>query len=119
MGIQESGQMYLKTIYELSKEKDFVKSIDVAKRMGFSKPSVSRAIHTLEDEKLIILDGLDNIKLTDEGLKVASSIVSKYDILVEVFLSLGIKESTARDDACKIEHDISNETVEALKKILK
>lgn len=119
MSIQESGQMYLKTIYQLGKEKEHIKSIDIAKRLNYSKPSVSRAIHLLEKDGFITISDREDIQLTDKGMNVASSLVDKYEIIVEALMLLGVPEIVAREDACKIEHDISKDSINALKVALK
>ena len=116
MHLQESGEMYLETILVLSKEKEIVRSVDVAERMGFSKPSVSRAMGLLKKGGYVTIDQSGAITLTESGLKTASDIYERHTILTAVLVSLGVDEVTAAEDACKIEHYISDTTFEAVKK---
>ncbi|MBO5415426.1 MAG: metal-dependent transcriptional regulator [Clostridia bacterium] len=116
MHIQESGEMYLETIYLLSKQKTSVRAIDVSEHMGFSKPSVSRAMGLLRDAGLLEVDKNGFLVLTDEGLAKAKKIYERHTILTSFLVSLGVKEDIAADDACKIEHHISDDTFEAIKK---
>ena len=106
MALLESGEMYLETILMLSKKKDFVKSIDIAEKMGVSKPSVSRAIHILEADKYIEIDKLGNIKLSKTGLAIAKKIYEKHLVLTTALISLGIDKKTAW--FIKIYYDIIN-----------
>ena len=117
--MQESGEMYLETIYVLSREKPIVRSIDVADRMSFSKPSVSRAMGILKSGGHIEIDKLGAITLTESGRKIATGIYERHTILTEVLKNLGVSEKTASEDACKIEHYISEETFKAVKKHFK
>ncbi len=119
MAMQESGEMYLETIYVLSQRLPSVRSIDVAAEMGFSKPSVSRGLGILKNTGLAITDASGNIFLTDEGTKRAKKIYERHTVLSELFKLIGISEETADDDACRVEHYISDETFKALKKHLK
>lgn len=119
MAMQESGEMYLETILILSREKERVRSIDIAERMGFSKPSVSRAVGLLKREGFITVDGLGGVELTEAGRGIASNIYERHTILTGVLMELGVSEKTAADDACKIEHYISDETFEAVKRHIK
>lgn len=115
----ESREMYLKTIYLLSKENELVRSVDVANSLNYSKPSVSRAVKNLINEGSITVEDDGNIVLTESGFIEAKSIKEKHEILKEVFIKyLKLDESIAEDDACKIEHVISEETFEALKTLL-
>jgi Mn-dependent DtxR family transcriptional regulator len=118
MAMQESGEMYLETILVLSKERKVVRSIDVCEYMGFSKPSVSRAMSKLREDHYIEMDRDNYITLTPEGLKIASKIYERHTYLSRFFKSIGVSDDTASADACKIEHDISDETFEAIKKIV-
>ena len=117
MHIQESGEMYLETILILSKRLDFVRAIDIGEYMGYSKPSVSRAVGLLKNGGFISVDGNGHITLTDEGKIHADKIFERHRILTSVLTSIGVSEETASEDACKIEHIISDETFEAIKKI--
>lgn len=118
MAIQESGEMYLETIYVLSKTKATVRAIDISEHMGFSKPSVSRALGLLKEAELISVDPSGAIHLTEKGLATANKIYERHTILTSFLMSLGVSEKTASDDACKIEHHISDESLVAIKKYL-
>ena len=115
MAIQESGEMYLETIYVLSQKSASVRAIDVGESMGFSKPSVSRAISLLKKDGLVTTDELGYLKLTEAGEKRAKQIYERHTILTALFIRLGVDEKTAADDACRIEHYISDETFRAVK----
>ena len=119
MHIQESGEMYLETIYRLSKQKSAVRAIDVSEYMGFSKPSVSRAMGLLRDAGLLDVDSGGYLVLTEKGLEKAKKIYERHTILTSFLISLGISEEIAADDACKIEHHISDVTFEAIKNSIK
>ncbi|MGN0544860.1 MAG: metal-dependent transcriptional regulator [Acutalibacteraceae bacterium] len=114
MHLQESGEMYLETIYVLSK-KGVVRSLDVAEYMGFSKPSVSRAVGLLKQGGYLLMDKDGYLTLTDEGLSIAQKIYERHTLLSEFLMRLGVDEKTAVEDACKIEHDISDESFQAIK----
>ena len=114
MQLKESGEMYLETILILSNRKGFVRSIDVCEEMGYSKPSVSRAVGILRDGGYITVARDGGLHLTEAGLEVAER---TYD-LSELFMTLGVDKETAVNDACKIEHVISSSTFDALKKHL-
>ena len=111
MHLQESGEMYLETILRLSKERKEVRSIDVSEYMGFSKPSISRAIGLLKQGGYV--DGF--LTLTDAGKEVANKIYERHQVLTAGLIRLGVSRETAAADACKIEHDISDETFHAIK----
>ena len=116
MRLQESGEMYLETIFVLSKTMEHVRSLDVAEHMGFSKPSVSRAVGLLKQGGFIIVDDVGHLTLTDAGLKIAQQIYERHTILTKFLMDIGVDRETATQDACKIEHDISQITFEAIKK---
>lgn len=116
MQIQESGEMYLETILILSQSSSHVRAIDVGEYMGFSKPSVSRGLHILEDNGYLKIGSDGAITLTETGNEVATKIYERHKILTSVLMQLGVSEKTAIMDACKMEHDISDETVNAIKK---
>ena len=116
MAIQESGEMYLETIYILSQSSQCVRSVDVGSYMGFSKPSVSRAIGLLKKDGYVAVDSDGHLLLTEEGLLIAKKIYERHRILTDVLVMLGVDEKTAVHDACKIEHDISDSSFEAIKK---
>lgn len=115
MNLQESGEMYLESILVLSKKKDRVRSIDVVEYMGFSKPSVSRAIGLLRGGGYVNMDADGYLTLTEAGLEVASKIYERHSLLSSFLISLGVSEETADADACKIEHHISDESFAAIK----
>lgn len=119
MAIQESGEMYLKTIYVLSKKSSRVRAIDVGEYMGFSKPSVSRALGLLKEDGLLIKDenGFQNgfLKLTEAGTAIAERIYERHEVLSRLLIDIGVDEKTAMDDACRVEHYISDTTFNAIK----
>lgn len=115
MKISESAEMYLETILVLSKKGD-VHAIDIVRAMNFSRPTVSVAIHNLEKEKLVKISDEDHITLEPEGLKIAEMIYERHTVLTELLIRIGVSKEVAAEDACKIEHDISEETFECIKK---
>ncbi len=115
MQIYESGEMYLETILILSQKLSFVRSIDVADYMGFSKPSVSRAMGILRRGEYITVDKDGYISLTESGKAVAEKIYDRHTTLTEFIAAMGVDRETAAADACKIEHDISEKTFDAIK----
>ncbi len=117
--LRESGEMYLETIKILSNKSDKVRSIDIAEYMEFSKPSVSRAVSILKDDGYIIVDNNGYITLTEKGEEIATDIYEKHVVLTKLLVKLGVDPEIADQDACKIEHDISDETFEVLKKLYK
>lgn len=116
MPLQESGEMYLETILLLSKKSPRVRSIDVGEYMGFSKPSVSRAIGLLKSGGYVNMDKDGYLTLTDAGEEVAQKIYERHELLSGFLIALGVSEETASADACKIEHHISDESFAAIKK---
>jgi len=118
MHIQESGEMYLETILILTSERADVRSIDVGEYMGFSKPSVSRAIGLLRNGGYITVDSDGYITLTDAGREIAVKMYDRHRILTDFLVSLGVPEDIATADACKMEHHMSDESFEALKRHL-
>ena len=114
MHLQESGEMYLETIYVLSKN-GVVRSLDVAEYMGFSKPSVSRAVGLLKQGGYLLMDKDRYLTLTESGLDVAKKIYERHTLLSKFLVRLGVDEKTASEDACKMEHDISDESFLAIK----
>lgn len=118
MHLQESGEMYIETIYVLSQSRKGVRSIDVAEHMGYSKPSVSRAVGLLKQGGYVISDEDGFLVLTDSGLEVARKIFARHTTLSQLLIRLGVSEETAAEDACKIEHVISDETFEAIRNYL-
>ena len=115
MQLQESAEMYLETIYLLSRQRSCVRSIDVAEHMGYSKPSVSRAVGLLKQGGYLTVDGDGFLTLTDTGNAVAEKIFERHTVLTRFFVSLGVSSEVATEDACKIEHIISDETFDAIK----
>lgn len=116
MHLEESGQMYLETILILSKKNSFVRSIDVAEYMGYSKPSVSRAVGILKNAELLTMDSDGALHLTEQGRQIAEKIFERHSVLSQFLMALGVDEKNALDDACKMEHDISDESFYAIKK---
>lgn len=115
MKIHESAEDYLERILILKKENGKVISIDIANSMNYSKPSISRAMKNLRENNYIIVNSLGEIDLTEKGEKIANRIYERHTLLTKYFMSLGVSEDIARSDACKIEHDMSDETFEAIK----
>ncbi len=115
MQLQESGEMYLETILVLKEKNDRIRAIDISEEMGFSKPSVSRAMGLLKEGGYITVNADGYINLTDEGERVSRKIYERHKILTEFLVSLGVKKESADQDACKIEHVISDSTFEAIK----
>ncbi len=115
MRLAESGEMYLETIYVLSKEHKSVHSVDVSEHMGYSKPSVSRAIGLLKNAGYVTMAEDGALTLTPEGQKVAMKIFERHTVLTALLVRLGVDPETAAEDACKMEHDISDESLSAIK----
>ena len=116
MHIQESGEMYLESIFVLSNQKGSVRAIDVGEYLGYSKPSVSRAMGLLKNGGFITVDKDGSINLTDAGREIAQKIYDRHTLLTGLLTRLGVSEETAAEDACKMEHAISDETFEAIKR---
>ena len=116
MALHESAEMYLETIYTLSKKGGSVRSIDVAEHMGYSKPSVSRAMGLLKKGSFIEIAPDGAITLTPSGVEVAEKIYERHTLLTRLLVTLGVSPETAAEDACKLEHAISDESFEAIKK---
>ena len=115
MALHESAEMYLETIYELSQSQSSVRSIDVAESMGYSKPSVSRAVGLLKNGGFITVDHSGHITLTDTGRSVAEKIYERHTVLTNFLVKLGVDPAVATEDACKLEHAISDESLQAIK----
>lgn len=115
MAVRESGEMYLETIYVLSQESPAVRAIDVGTHMGFSKPSVSRAIGLLKKDGLVTTDEHGHLALTKAGEERAKGIYERHVVLTKLFINLGVSKETAAEDACRIEHYMSDETFGAIK----
>ncbi len=118
MNLHESGEMYLETIYVLSMEKSNIRAIDVGEHMGYSKPSVSRALSILKKDSLVTANSDGFLSLTEEGLKIARKIYDRHTLLTEFLTKIGLDSQTASDDACKMEHAISDTTYLAILKHL-
>lgn len=118
MRIQESGEMYLETILRLSQKSGHVRAIDVGEEMGYSKPSVSRAMGLLKSGGFIVVDADGAITLTDAGREIAEKIYARHTLLTKFLIALGVDEATASEDACKMEHSISDISFEAIQRLL-
>ena len=118
MHIQESGEMYLETIFVLSQKSSAVRSIDVCEYMGFSKPSVSRAMGLLKNAGYVEADENGYLSLTKEGRELAEKIYERHTVLTQFLVKLGVNEAVASEDACKMEHHMSDETFEAMKRFI-
>ena len=118
MGVHESGEMYLEAIYVLHEKTGFVRSIDISEYLGYSKPSVSRAMGILRTGEYIQVDTDGGITLTEKGQDIARKIYARHKLLTDLLVRIGVSEKTAAEDACKLEHAISDESFEALQKYL-
>ena len=118
MALHESAEMYLETIYSLSQQQSSVRSIDVAESMGYSKPSVSRAVGLLKQGGYLLMDKDGFLTLTESGVAVAQKIFERHNVLSRMLMALGVSQKAAVEDACKIEHVISDETFDAIKRHL-
>lgn len=118
MRLQESGEMYLESIYVLSEKGGHVRSIDISEYMGYSKPSVSRAVSLLKNGGYITVDEDNFIHLTDSGLEIARKIYERHTVLSALLMRIGVSEETAAEDACRMEHAISDESFEAIKQFV-
>ena len=116
MAIQESGEMYLETILVLSESHPTVRAIDVSEEMGFSKPSVSRALAILKNDGYVVSDANGYLTLTDAGKEIAEKIYERHTTISQFLINLGVDPEVAADDACKMEHHISDQSFEALKR---
>ena len=116
MGVHESGEMYLEAIHVLTKQNGHVRSIDVSEYLGYSKPSVSRAMGILRSGGYITVDKDGSITLTETGLEIAEKIYARHTLLTRLLVHIGVSEETAAEDACKLEHAISDESFEAIKR---
>ncbi len=118
MALQESGEMYLETILVLSRKNSFVRSVDISEHMGYSRPSVSRAVSLLKAGGFITVEDDGHILLTDTGLSVAEKILSRHSLLTDFLVHIGVSRETAAADACRMEHVVSDETFDAIQKYL-
>ena len=115
MHIQESGEMYLESIYVLSQRSQQVRSVDVGEYLGYSKPSVSRAVGLLKSGGYLLMDKDGFLTLTESGLQIAQKIYARHSLITQLLQKLGVSPEVAAADACKIEHAISDESFEAIK----
>ena len=118
MSIHESGEMYLETIHVLLQKNSAVRSIDISEHMGYSKPSVSRAVGVLKNGGYIVVDKDGYITLTEKGETVANKIYERHTVLSRMLITLGVDPEIAAEDACRLEHAISDESFEAIKRHL-
>jgi Mn-dependent DtxR family transcriptional regulator len=118
MALHESAEMYLETIYQLTKVKSGVRSIDIAEAMGYSKPSISRAVGLLKQGGYLSVDESGFLTLTESGRETAERVFERHMILTKALEALGVSAETAAEDACKVEHILSDETFHAIKKHL-
>ncbi len=118
MRLQESGEMYLETIYVLSQKMNIVRAIDVSEDLGYSKPSVSRAVSLLKQGGYLTVEDTGNLRLSQTGLEIAEKIYARHTLLKTMLIRLGVDEQTAAEDACKMEHVISDATFDAISKHL-
>ena len=116
MNLMESGENYLEAILMLSKEKDGVHAIDICEKLNITKPSVSVMLKKLREDGYITIDKENHLHLTDKGLIVATNILERHEILTNILIKLGVNEKIAEEDACKLEHDLTQESWEAIKK---
>ena len=116
MSIHESGEMYLEAILVLSQKNGFVRSIDVSEYLGYSKPSVSRAVGILKNGNYIVVDKDGSLTLTESGKEIAEKIFERHTVLSKLLTKMGVSEETATADACKMEHAISDESFEAIRR---
>lgn len=116
MSVHESGEMYLEAILVLSRKNGYVRSVDVSEYLGYSKPSVSRAMGILRAGEYIVIEKDGNITLTDSGKEIAEKIFERHTVLSKLLIRLGVSEETAAADACKMEHAVSDESFQAIKR---
>ncbi|MBR6114628.1 MAG: metal-dependent transcriptional regulator [Oscillospiraceae bacterium] len=118
MRLQESGEMYLETILILSRTKNYVRSIDVCEYMGYSKPSISRAVSLLRNDGYVDMDDRGYLTLTDKGRAMAEKIYDRHQVLTKALTRMGIELRIAEEDACRIEHVISDESFEVIRRYI-
>ena len=118
MSVHESGEMYLEAIHVLTRNNGHVRSIDVSEYLGYSKPSVSRAMGILRNGGYITVDKDGGISLTKSGQEIAEKIYARHTLLTKLLIHIGVSEETAAEDACKLEHAISDESLQAIKKFI-
>lgn len=118
MSLHESAEMYLETIYQLTRQREGIRSIDIAEAMGYSKPSISRAVGLLKKDGYLLVDKDGFLSLTDKGTQVAEKIFERHTVLTAALVALGVEKEIAAEDACKIEHVISDKTFAAIKEYI-
>ena len=116
MDVSEAIQNYLETIHILSLKHNEVHAVDICNHLSYSRPTVSIVLRQMRESGLVTVDDLNHIHLTDEGLSIAKRLYERHNVISELFVRLGVSRETAVEDACKIEHDISDETFECIKK---
>ena len=116
MKLQESGENYLETILILERRNGIARSVDVANELNFSKPSVSRAVSVLKEAGYVVIGNINQLVLTESGREIAEKVYAKHCLIKDFLVSIGVNEEVAAEDACRIEHDISDETFECIKK---
>ena len=119
MKLHESGENYLETILILEKRNGIARSVDVANELNFSKPSVSRAVSILKAAGLVEIGAINQLVLTEEGRKIAENIYERHCVIKNYLIQIGVSEKTASEDACRMEHVISEEAFEKIKALLK
>ena len=118
MVIKESAENYLEAILMIKRKKGNVRSIDIANQLNFTKPSVSVAMKSFREEEYITMDHDGNITLTEKGLAIAQKVYERHEVIAKALIALGVSEDIAYEDSCKVEHDISQESFEAIKRHL-
>ncbi|MCI9093324.1 MAG: metal-dependent transcriptional regulator [Coprobacillus sp.] len=119
MDLHESGEMYLETILMLKNKNEYVRSIDVANALNYSKPSVSRAMKILKESQFIVMDNKGYIDFTEKGKEIAEGVYNRHMTLTDFLISLGVEGEQAENDACRIEHIISEQTYQCIKEFMK
>ena len=118
MAVSEAIENYLETILVLSKKKPELHAVDICAELGYSRPTLSVVLKKMRDEGLIIVDNLNHIAMTEKGRQIAEAVYERHTILAKMLMSFGVSEEAAHRDACKMEHDISDESFESIKKII-
>ena len=118
MAVSEAIENYLETILVLSKKKPELHAVDICAELGYSRPTLSVVLKKMRDEGLIIVDDLNHIAMTEKGRQIAEAVYERHTILAKMLMSFGVSEEAAHRDACKMEHDISDESFECIKRIL-
>lgn len=118
MPVSEAIENYLETILVLSKKKPDLHAVDICAELGYSRPTLSVVLKKMRDEGLIIVDDLNHIAMTEKGREIAEAVYERHTILAKMLMSFGVSEEAAHRDACKMEHDISDESFECIKKII-